>query len=1114
MALDPFKNQIDERTSTLSVSEQFHQERLDRDDITTADWPSQIDRAATDLLLGIALGHSDSKFDHGGTIGTIDFGRATGGYYVDGLIDLSSNHSDLPGLIQECDETDIGNFVLALAKLRHALAKVDDGGIHNIDRAIEAIVEKLATRGMGPKNGRLPLHEPQAVVDIVYQLFSDPSASEYTDELIEALEGVRRSNADIDLLDYLDRPQMVTPLWDHQQDALSSWCAADYAGYVNMATATGKTVLGLGAIAHLFGELHPRDEEVLASQKESSSNASVLIVAGQDLLLEQWQSEFDEHLNIPRDRTQTGTKRVINLSWGTIEFRTAQDLLSAETVSGYDLVILDEAHRYRRGGRDGRSWRDLFDDLTDRSDAILAMSGSIDQDWIGDAGARDALEANLTECATFTIPEARKANVIADFSWEVTYAASAEDETLDGVTESTQPLAGVYDPTNHKFLTTGFGDVPDIVPETFETLRDLRSFAQSNDGSAAREQSAAFDRIATAAFSRRPRRWQLSPPHETVRRLVDRHVAEAKCIVLVQSYEQATQIGDVLRDNLGDDVVTVADGKTTSQSEQINEFKERKKGVIVGPGEVIGVGVDIPDADVAVNLSKGGVNASLIQRIGRVLRNPTGASRAHFYQVVTLPATPDGQLAGEDGRRLLRRASELRALGSRFRELPGFSTVDETTVPLLAELEVAGSMAMEADHRAIEEIVDDDVAQEWLYELLDAIKDRNRRIDPTLPQVWTGETVDPKTEPIRTAIESREQSRKKVRKDNGRSPQHLDASPQEYLEVSVSNSNDEPVIGASVSISTDEKDYESETAADGTASFHVPTHSRRVEASVDSDGYEPKEAVSLLYGRSGPYNFTVQLSSLSSEGDSVDTSHTEDSPSASSRDESTSVGGDAADPSAGKDGAVAPSELTELYEVFHSYRKLVDTLIEASGIEEGPMVTWRDTLVSFLDSGLEGWDSGYGPQQLNRSGIISKDYRSDFGNGKRVTEFQVIETASPSPLLDGILSHFDDHERKMVPVVPSSGTALPVIVETESALTEAQELLEKFPELPRVGNPPDSPSDSDLTTVSGVTDVDANVLEENGFENVADLREAAYEDIAAIPEIPDHLALRIKADVE
>ncbi|MCL9817782.1 DEAD/DEAH box helicase family protein [Natronocalculus amylovorans] len=1147
MSPDPFRDLVDKRTKYSDVSEQFYEERLDRSDLSTADWPSQIDRAATDLLYGVAIGRTDS-FDHGGTIGKMDFGRATGEYYVDGLIYLVGEHSDLPSLISTHKTTAIGEFAFALSKLRYDLANDVDSGICDVDRAIESIVEKLATQGITASTGRQPLHNPEAVVDIVHQLFSDPSASEYADGLLESLNKVSQRNGGVDLMAYLDMPQMVTPLWDHQQTALANWCKAGYAGYVNMATATGKTVLGLAAIAHLFGELHPHDANELPDGGTTDTDVSILVVAGQELLLEQWQSEFDEHLNIPRDRTRSGEERTIELTWGSVDFRTAQGLLGADVISGYDLVILDEAHRYRSRGSDGRSWRNLFDSLTARSDALLAMSGSIDQDWIGDTNAKEALEENLTECAKFSISDAREANVIADFSWEVLYAASADDETLSGVAESTEPLDEVYDRTNHKFLTGELKQRPDDFPETFETLRDLRSFAQSNDGSQARGQSEVFDRLATAAFSRRPRRWQLHPPRETIRQLVLRHAEDSKRIVLVQSYQQAEHVAEMLRAELGDKVVEIQNGDTTSQTEQIDRFKTQDGGVIVGPGDVIGVGVDIPDADVAINLAKGGVNASLIQRIGRVLRNPTGDGRSHFYQVVTLPKTPAARLAGEDGRRLLRRAAEFRALGSRFRELPGFGAPDDTSASILAELEIAGSLATSADHRTVEEMVADDVAQEWLHELLDAVSNRDQATDPVLPDVWVGETVDPSVEPIKTALKSRAQRRNggddsNERRSNANDSEANTDADRITISVTVDNEEQNRLGNASVELSTTESQWISETTTDGSHRFEIPKHSRQFTVSVTAPGYESYELMSLLNGKSGPIEVDVELqrSQTSLEGTSTNEAETTTEATIGSDSISAEKGELSADgtenqtdkstadieideperttsTSTDTDGqaTISPAELTELYEVFRSLSTTIGALITESAVEEGPMVDWHEALRSFLESGCDGWEAGYGPQQADRSPITAQTYREQFGDGDRVTTYQEITTVEPDTFVKEMCQVLGGVSDVTVPVAPSEETPVPIVVESAADLRRAQSLLATFPETPRAGGQPASNEEDEpgLTSVSGVTEADAEVLREAGFETVADLREAPYEAISELAAIPDHLALRIKADVE
>ena len=861
--MDPFKNQIDDRTSYKSLDEQFYEARLDRDGINQSDWPSQIDRAAIDVCYGVALGTTDSAFDHGGTIGKNDFGGACGLHYVDGLRALAGSQSDLPRLIDEYDARDLGNLAFRLNELRVELEKLElgDSDISDLNRTTEALVEKLITQGSSGDLARQPLQKPEAVADLLYQLFSDPAVTTYANVLIDGIAGgTETSIGSRSLLEHLDRPQMVTPLWDHQQEGIKEWVQADTQGYVNMATATGKTVLGLAAIAHKFGELHPADTDSIPPVADSvEGKARILIVAGQDLLLKQWQSEFDEHLNIPRSRTvqsQTADVNVIELKWGDIEFRTAQELLNNDIQDTYDLVILDEAHRYSSGTRGSRGWRDLFEELIDATDSILAMSGSIDDEWLGDDSVKNALEANLKQCIEFTIDDARSQNVIADFRWDVCYAASTDGGTVESIATSTKPLAAVYNSKQHKFEPHELSEaIPEAVPDQFETLRDLRSFAHTKEGKQARDNNDAFDRFATAAFSRKPKRWQLSPPAETIGQLLEEHLPERKCIVLVQSYAQAEAIGDHLKEQYGKELITVPEQATDAPYDSISEFKDATKGVLIGPGEVLGVGVDLPNADVAINLAKGGVNASLIQRIGRILRNPTGDKKAHFYQVVAIASNPEARLPGEDGRRLLRRASEFRALGSRFREHPGFVVADSTASEIVRVLETHGSQAKIKDDRPTEEMVGDDVARRFLDEITIEIDSKVGESFPypVLPTYWKPESLSPGTLPVRKSVQELDQNEQSVSKPKSKSDLGTESDSKSESEPVSSNDTPDkpatvvtevtdpagkPVSDASVAIENPSPIDEATTNTDGIAAFNLSVYTDDVCVFISKEGYE------------------------------------------------------------------------------------------------------------------------------------------------------------------------------------------------------------------------------------------------------------------------------------
>ncbi|ELY39853.1 DEAD/DEAH box helicase [Natronorubrum tibetense] len=777
----------DEKTSTVDDSEQFYDERLIA--YTRDEWPSRIDRAALDvLMLEVAIGSEETSNDIGGTIGKLNFGDATGKYYAKGLTELADDQSDLPGLVKQYKRENgadsVGDLAFRLNELRYELEKHLDSEseIRNLNRAVEALIDKLATTSMSENVTRQALRDPESITDAMMQLFSDPAIAEYADVLTETMDVVAQNES---FLERLDAPHMTTPLWEHQRDALGEWVNHGCKGYVDMATATGKTVLGLAAVALLYGELHPDDTAQIftsataetaqqslideLSVDSDDEHARVLVVAGQELILEQWQSEFDEHLNIPRERTQT-KGRTMKFTWGSIEFRTAPDLLQMDTLGGYDLVVLDEAHQYSHGGRSG-GWQPVLEELAQKSDAILAMSGSIDTSWQGDSAVKRVLEEHLHECKRFSVDEARDAGVVADFEWDVYYAHAADSASQDGVIESTTSIRKVYDPEQHKIRVDKLdGDVPSNTPSGFETLTDLRSFSQSKEGADARDASDAFDRLATDAFTRRPKRWQLHPPIQTLVELIGRHAPEQQCVVLVQSYEQADQIGDVLEDRYGEDLVLVPESGASEQFAEITSFKQKDRGIIVGPANVLGTGVDLPNAEVAINLSKGGVNASLIQRIGRVLRNPHGTKEAMFYQVVTFPSDRRGLLPGEDGRRLLRRASEFRALGARLRQLPGYDVADDPTSETLAVLEQHGVGGVLRDNRSIDEIVEDEVAQAFLRELCDLIStSEDENAERPVLRTFNGHVLDRQARPVAEAVKQHPRTAESNLEQNGTS---------------------------------------------------------------------------------------------------------------------------------------------------------------------------------------------------------------------------------------------------------------------------------------------------------------------------------------------------------
>ncbi|WP_225333342.1 DEAD/DEAH box helicase [Halomicrobium urmianum] len=262
----------------------------------------------------------------------------------------------------------------------------------------------------------------------------------------------------------------------------------------------------------------------------------------------------------------------------------------------------------------------------------------------------------------------------------------------------------------------------------------MRSFVQSNDGADLRSESAAFDAFASALLARKPLRWNTMPDLDAIASLVAEHAPAQKTVVLVRSYDAAAELAEILTDQYDvdtDDLAAFTDSGD-DRIETVEQFNQGQRGVIVGPGDLLGTGVDMPDAEVAVNVSRGGVNASLVQRIGRVLRNPTGDKEALFYHLVAQPLEDDAIDAVEDGAKILEHAAAFRALGETFREPPMYRAHGNVT-PVLVELENSGIELLERiDDES--QLVDDDRAHEFVRALQARVYDANEALDDPLPE--------------------------------------------------------------------------------------------------------------------------------------------------------------------------------------------------------------------------------------------------------------------------------------------------------------------------------------------------------------------------------------------
>jgi len=669
---------VDDQTSSESPGELFRENWLDG--LPVSQWPSYIDENAQLLADGIFIGETE--------LSTADFDTETGPFYRRGLaksVDIDPDSTSLP--LGRRSAEDIGLIAWVFNRLREDIRQSETTDFQNPSRAIEAAINKVLVESIeegkiAPDNlETIRLPESATVSTLVSEVFCRPRSEQYIDLLLEAVQKYHSRN----LIELLDEPRMVTSLWNHQREALSHWFDNDYRGYVDMATATGKTVLGLAAIAHHFGELHPNDRELAETgfSPDQSGDASVLVVAHRGLILDQWKREFDTHLNIPEKSTTQSGEHTVEFEWGEIRFWTP-NRLQEQGVPNTDLVILDETHHYLGSSGFGS----ILDDIDGH---LLALSGSLD-----DANARTLERRDIPKIFEFSLQDGQEAGIIPQCDWDVVFTPYEEQSELAEVTQ--QCRKGI-EQFSDGIQVPDSADV-DTDEVTFTTLSEARSLAQSTVGRELKGTNVEFREFASAVMARQLTQYNLSPALSTVVRLVLDRIDQNKCVVLLETGDEIDLVTEELRSQLGegyDSLVTVLDGD--GDLEAIEKFDhEQEHGAIIGVAQTLGEGVDIETADVCINRGRGRLSRSLVQRMGRILRNPDGQKHAHFFHISGVQTQEEAQLIQEDGVTLLETASQLLSWGQNFDARPVFELDTRTSMTEndLVELETAGAEAIDA----------------------------------------------------------------------------------------------------------------------------------------------------------------------------------------------------------------------------------------------------------------------------------------------------------------------------------------------------------------------------------------------------------------------------------
>jgi ATP-dependent DNA helicase RecQ len=182
---------------------------------------------------------------------------------------------------------------------------------------------------------------------------------------------------------------------------------------------------------------------------------------------------------------------------------------------------------------------------------------------------------------------------------------------------------------------------------------------------------------------------------------------------------------------------------------------------------------------------------------------------------------------------------------------------------------------------------------------------------------------------------------------------------------------------------------------------------------------------------------------------------------------------------------IEPCPLTEYYEAFRSLRATLKKLNPK--VDNDDKIDLQTKYYKMIDSIItQGHPhneeiEGYGSQQADRAPHKTDEYRDEFGNGRWITAYPAINSVGPEPAcVDQFQSSLSEMELHISrPIPPGEETAIPIVIKSESELSEALWLLSQLPAKPAL-----SPDEEHGSNSLPIEDIYEAKFEETNIETV------------------------------
>ncbi|WP_159904028.1 DEAD/DEAH box helicase family protein [Salinirussus salinus] len=346
----------------------------------------------------------------------------------------------------------------------------------------------------------------------------------------------------------------------YQRDALEAWTDADRRGVVELPTGSGKTVIGLAAVAAV--------------------GAPALVVVPTIDLLEQWHEELAREFDADIGRLGGGKQRVGEVTVATYD---SAYLRADELGDRFGLVVFDEVHHLG-----GEGYRDIA--------RLLAAP------------------ARLGLTATFERPDGAH-EAVAELLGPVVYRLSPEDLAGEHLAPyDIKRLEVELTPGERERYERYQGTFTDYLASSNIQLRSGSDYQElvkrSGTDPRAREALLAKQRAREVVMTARRKVDRLAD-------LLDRHRGD-RVIVFTASTDLVYRVSE----RFLIPAITHETG-TDERREILERFRSGTYSRVV-TANVLDEGVDVPDANVGVLLAGSGSEREFTQRLGRLLRPGDG----------------------------------------------------------------------------------------------------------------------------------------------------------------------------------------------------------------------------------------------------------------------------------------------------------------------------------------------------------------------------------------------------------------------------------------------------------------------------------------------------------